>query len=103
MATKKATKKPKDDWDTWLDRIFDRNGLANATAEMKKNTREMLSAFGNKFDFVTREEFKAQQELLAVSAKRLAAIEKKLGIAPAAKKPAKRKKAAKAASKKKQG
>ena len=108
MATKRDKAKDfsdfRKDLEALMSRVFDMEGFSSATSEMKKNTKATLQGFANKFDLVSREEFRAQQKTLAEAVKKLGEIEKKLDrIAgkpkptKTAKKPAKRKPAAKKA------
>ena len=75
-----------DDWEARFSKI---------TSEFTKNTKETLSSLANRFDLISRDEFKVQQDLLAEAVKKLSAIEARLDEM-AGKKPAK-----KAAGKKK--
>lgn len=97
MAKKKPKKPtPKSDIEAWFE-SFDFGNTAEEfkrnTEEFKRNTKNMFASFANRFDLVTRKEFEASQLALHQAMKKLEAIEKKLGIKPAAK--------AKAAPKKK--
>ena len=94
------TKDKKEDWDSWIERFFHKGNFSSATSDMKKNTKATLSAFANKFDLVSREDFNVQRDMLSEATKRLSKIEKRLdNISGVEKKAATKKPARKAAKK----
>ncbi|GAB7127171.1 accessory factor UbiK family protein [Amantichitinum ursilacus] len=67
--------------DKFFDDIASRisDAIANSPAkDVEKNVRAMMSTAFNKMDLVTREEFDIQQEVLARSREKLAALEARI-------------------------
>ncbi|MBF2734684.1 MAG: hypothetical protein ISN26_01075 [Betaproteobacteria bacterium AqS2] len=93
--------KDKNSFEEWFATVFDRDRLAEMSGDMRRNTKAMFESLFHSVDMrkaiVTRDEFRAQQKMLADLAKKVERLEKALGgKKPAAKKrkPAKKKTAA---------
>ena len=97
------TKDKKEDWDSWIERIFYKGNFSSATSDMKKNTKATLTAFANKFDLVSREDFNVQRDMLVEATKRLSKIEERLDKISGGEKKTAAKKPARKATKKTAG
>lgn len=90
----------KPNFEAWFEEFFDRQHLAEMSADMRKNTKALFASVFNSAHFqratVTHEELKVHKQLLESLIEKVDRLEKAVGSAPAAKKkrPAKKKQAA---------
>lgn len=67
-----------DDFCARLEALFAQTPLPAAQAELKNNIRAIAQATLSRLDVVSREEFEVQSQILAATAAKLEALEKKV-------------------------
>lgn len=82
-------------FEAWFATVFDRDRLAEMSSDMRRNTKALFESLFHSVDMrkaiVTRDEFRAQQKMLADLAKKVDKLEKALGGGAPKKKPAAKK------------